>query len=214
MILRVTTSGCQSLTTASACAGSPLSSPPTCTNSSSTGTGHPASSSPATGPWTSGSASLTIPSSATAPSTGWPTTHSGSGVGSGPTWSTCGSFTLRRPPWKPQWKARCRCCWKPATPSSSHRPTAWCRACPCVGRGAAGRQARSGPAPPAAQAGQLRLPAPRRPGLPAPGRRRVRGPLHPDRRTLRTPVVGHYVKPGLLGVGTHLRQPHGHRRGD
>ena len=40
------------------------------------------------------------------------------------------------------------------------------------------------------------------------------GPLHPHRRTLRAPVVGHHVKPGLLGVGAHLRQPHGHRRGD
>ena len=72
----------------------------------------------------------------------------------------------------------------------------------------------SGPAPPAAQAGQLRLPAPRRPGLPAPGRRGVRGPLHPHRRTLRAQVVGHHVKPGLLRVGAHLCQPHGHRRGD
>ena len=69
-------------------------------------------------------------------------------------------------------------------------------------------------APPAAQAGQLRLPAPRRPGLPAPGRRGIGGPLHPHRRTLRAPVVGHHVKPGLLGVGAHLCQPHGHRRGD
>ena len=57
-------------------------------------------------------------------------------------------------------------------------------------------------------------PAPGRPGLPAPGRRGVRGPLHPHRRTLRTEVAGHHVKPGLLGVGTHLRQPHGHRRGN
>ena len=39
-------------------------------------------------------------------------------------------------------------------------------------------------------------------------------PLHPHRRTLRAPVVGHHVKPGLLGVGAHLCQPHGHRRGD
>ena len=29
------------------------------------------------------------------------------------------------------------------------------------------------------------------------------GPLHPHRRTLRAPVVGHHVKPGLLGVGAH-----------
>ena len=56
-------------------------------------------------------------------------------------------------PWATVW-------WKPATPSSSLQPTAWCRACPCVGRGTPRRQARPGPAPPAAQAGQLRLPAP------------------------------------------------------
>ena len=46
------------------------------------------------------------------------------------------------------------------------------------------------------------------------GARGVRGPLHPHRRTLRAAVPGHHVKPGLLGVGAHLRQPHGHRRGD
>ena len=51
-------------------------------------------------------------------------------------------------------------------------------------------------------------------GLPAPGHRGVRGPLHPDHRTLRAQIVGHRVKPGLLGVGTHLRQPPGHRGGD
>ena len=45
------------------------------------------------------------------------------------------------------------------------------------------------------------------------GRRRVRGALHPHRRTLRTPVPGHHVQPGLLPVGTHLRQPHGHGGG-
>ena len=44
-----------------------------CMSSSSTGTGLPASSSPATEPWTNGSVSLTIPSSATARSTAWPT---------------------------------------------------------------------------------------------------------------------------------------------
>ena len=52
---------------------SPLSSPPISTSSSSTATGRPASSSPATAPWTSGSASSTIPSWATAPWTDWPT---------------------------------------------------------------------------------------------------------------------------------------------
>ena len=92
-------------------------------------------------------------------------------------------------PWATAW-------WKLATPSSSHRPTAWCRNC----------------SPPSAI--WIRLPAPRRPGLPAPRRRGVRGPLHPHRRTLRAQIVGHHVKPGLLGVGAHLRQPHGHRRGD
>ena len=53
--------------------GRPPSSPPTSTNSSSTGIVCPASSSPATGPWTNGSVSLTTPSSATAPWTAWPT---------------------------------------------------------------------------------------------------------------------------------------------
>ena len=31
-----------------------------------------------------------------------PTTRFGSGAGNGPTWSTCGSRTWRRPPWKPR----------------------------------------------------------------------------------------------------------------
>ena len=140
--------------------------------------------------------------------TSWPRAASSSAAStSWPSDCPAPARPTRCAPWATAW-------WKLATPYSSHRPTAWCRACPCVGRGAAGRQARPGPAPPAAQAGQLRLPAPGRPGLPAPGRRGVRGPLHPHRRTLRTQVVGHHVKPGLLGVGTHLCQPHGHRRGD
>ncbi len=37
----------------------------------------------------------------------------------------------------------------------------------------------------------FRLPAPRRPGLPAPGRRGVRCAIHPHRRTLRTQVAGY-----------------------
>ena len=60
---------------------------------------------------------------------------------------------------------------------------------------------------------QLRFPAAGRPGLPAPGCRGVRGPFHPNRRTLRTEIVGHHVQPGLLPVGAHLRQPHGHGGG-
>ena len=32
-------------------------------------------------------------------------------------------------------------------------------------------------------------------------------------RTLRAQIAGHHVKPGLLPVGAHLCQPHGHRRG-
>ena len=63
------------------------------------------------------------------------------------------------------------------------------------------------------KAGQLRLPAPGRLGLPAPGRRGGRGALHPHRRTLRAPVPGHHLQPGLLPVGAHLRQPHGHGGG-
>ena len=103
---------------------------------------------------------------------------------------------------------------RPGPPPGGSRPLRPLRSGLPSGAGTARRQARSGPAPPAAQAGQLRLPAPRRPGLPAPGRRGIGGPLHPHRRTLRAPVVGHHVKPGLLGVGAHLCQPHGHRRGD
>ena len=33
------------------------------------------------------------------------------------------------------------------------------------------------------------------------------------RRTPRTQVAGHHAQPGLLPVGAHLRQPHGHGRG-
>ena len=33
----------------------------------------------------------------------------------------------------------------------------------------------------------------------------------PFRRTLRAPVPGHHLQPGLLPVGAHLRQPNGHR---
>ena len=137
--------------------------------------------------------------------TSWPRAASWSAAST--CWPSGCPAPARPTPWATAW-------WKLATPSFSHRPTAWCRACPCVGRGTPRRQARPGPAPPAAQAGQLRLPAPGRPGLPAPGRRGIRGPLHPHRRTLRAQIVGHHVKPGLLGVGAHLRQPHGHRRGD
>ena len=56
---------CSSWTT-SVCSGSPHSSRLTCTSSSSTAIGSPASPSPATGPWTNSSASSTIPSWATA----------------------------------------------------------------------------------------------------------------------------------------------------
>ena len=48
---------------------------------------------------------------------------------------------------------------------------------------------------------------------PAPGYRRIRGPLHPHLRTLRTEGSGHHVEPGFLGVGTHLCRSDGHRRG-
>ena len=90
-------------------------------------------------------------------------------------------------PWATAW-------WKPDSPlRSGHR----------LVRNSS--QARSGPAPPAAQAGQLRLPAPGRPGLPAPGRRgrRSSSPSSPN---------------ATLGITSnrrsHLCQPHGHRRGD
>ena len=108
---------------------------------------------------------------------------------------------------------------RPGPPPGGSRPLRPLRSGLPTGAGTGRRQARSGPAPPAAQAGQLRLPAPRRPGLPAPGRRGVRGPLHPHRRTNATPFAwpraaiplsaGRWasVKPGLLRVGAHLCQP-------
>ena len=96
---------------------------------------------------------------------------------------------------------------RPGPPPGGSRTLRTLRSGLPPGAGTPRRQARSGPAPPTAQAGQLRLPAPGRRGLPAPGGRRVRGPLNTHRRTLRAPVVGHHVKPGLLGVGTHLRNP-------
>ena len=45
--------------------------------------------------------------------------------GSVPTWSTCGSCTWRPPPWKPRWTARCRCCWRRASPSTTPRCETW-----------------------------------------------------------------------------------------
>ena len=99
--------------------------------------------------------------------------------------------------------------WKPATPSSSHQPTAWCRACPREDGGTPRRQARPGPAPPAPQAGQLRLPASGRPGLSAQGAE--------ESEVLFTLIAERYERRSLgitsNRVGTHLRQPHGHRRG-
>ena len=53
--------------------GSPVSSPPTFTNSSSTAIGRQASSSPTIEPWTNGSTSSTTPSWTTAHWTNWPT---------------------------------------------------------------------------------------------------------------------------------------------
>ena len=32
-----------------------------------------------------------------------------------------GSCTWRRPPWKPRWTARCRCCWRRVSPSTTRR---------------------------------------------------------------------------------------------
>ena len=40
-------------------------------------------------------------------------------------WSTCGSCTWRRPPWKPRWTARCRCCWKQVSISTTRRCGTW-----------------------------------------------------------------------------------------
>ena len=54
-----------------------------------------------------------------------PTTPSGNGAGSVPTWSTCGSCTWRRPPWRPMWTAPCRCCWRLGNPSTTARCGTW-----------------------------------------------------------------------------------------
>ena len=55
---------------------------------------------------------------------GWPTRAPGVAWGTGRR-STCGSCTWRRPPWKPRWTAPCRCCWKPASPSTTRRCGTW-----------------------------------------------------------------------------------------
>ena len=102
---------------------------------------------------------------------------------------------------------------RPGPPAGGIRPLRPLHAGLPPGAGTAGRQTGPGPAPAAAPAGQLRLPAAGRPGLPAPGHRGVGSAIHTDRGTLRTPVPGHNLEPGLLRVGAHLRQPHGHRCG-
>ena len=50
----------------------------------------------------------------------------------------------------------------------------------------------------------------RRPRLPTPGSRGVRGLVHPHSRAVRTPLSGHHLQPRLLTVGEGLRQPYGH----
>ena len=50
----------------------------------------------------------------------------------------------------------------------------------------------------------------RRPRLPTPGSRGVRGLVHPHSRAVRTPLSGHHLQPRLLAVGEGLRQPYGH----
>ena len=58
----------------------------------------------------------------------------------------------------------------PGPPPGGSRPLRPLRTGLLSGAGTPRRQTRPGPAPPAARTGQLRLPAPGRPGLPAPGR--------------------------------------------
>ena len=82
------------------------------------------------------------------------------------------------PPWEPsRWPVSSRpatatlCplswrCWnRRLRIAATGASTGWCRACTCGSRGSARRQTRLRPAPATAQAGQLRLPAPGRPGL-------------------------------------------------
>ena len=40
-------------------------------------------------------------------------------------WSTCVSCTWRPRPWKPRWTARCRCCWRRVSPSTTLRSGTW-----------------------------------------------------------------------------------------
>ena len=95
--------------------------------------------------------------------------------------------------------------WKPATPSSSPRPTAWCRnssspsaTWTCPGDCASWTTATS-------CSSTTWATCPRAPRSP-------RSSSHSSpNATNGGPWAS--VKPGLLGVGTHLRQPHGHRRG-
>ena len=75
---------------------------------------------------------------------------------------------------------------------------------PQAGAGPARRQARPSATATITKARQLRFPGAGRPGVPAPRGRRVRGALHAHRRTLRTPVPGHHVQPGLLSQWEHI----------
>ena len=131
--------------------------------------------------------------------TNWPRAASWSGVST--SWlSDCQAPArpMRCAPLATGWWSRDARCFRPVLPA---------------GAGSARRQAGSLAAATTTKARQLRLPAAGRPGIPAPRSRRVRGALHAHRRTLRTPVSGHHVQLGLLLVGAHLRQPHGHRGG-
>ena len=137
-----------------------------------------------------------IPATATWES--WPTATSLSAAST--SWpSDCpaqGKHT-RCAPWATGWWSRADRCYSPGLQA---------------GAGPAGRQAGSLAASTITEARQLRLPAVGRPGLPAPGCRGIRGALHAYRRTLRAPLPGHHVQLGLLPVGAHLHQPHGHSR--
>ena len=78
-----------------------------------------------------------------------------------------------------------------------------------TGAGHAGREERPRSAQDAQEAGQLRPPGDRRPGLPAAGSRGVGGAVHPDSRALRAQVSWGNLEPGVQRVGEGVRKPHG-----
>ena len=95
--------------------------------------------------------------------------------------------------------------WSQAAPSSSPRPTGWCRTCwqpsatwPC-------RVNYASWTPSTSCSWMTWATCPRAPRNP-----RCSSPSSPNATSA---VIGHHLQPGLLRVGAHLRQSHGHRRG-